>query len=1047
MQHHLVSNVSSNKTTNIQFLNSSKTPKFEKVKFSHEINHKQMKKAVIIFVSIFAVLLIAAAAVPFLFKDKIKAKIDEEIAQSVNADVVFDTDKFGITLFKDFPNITVTLEDFGIVGRDEFEGEVLLAVKKFELEANLKSVIFDDQVRLKGITLVNPKINIKVLENGKANYEIMIPTEEKPEETSDDAEFSMGIDQWEIVNGDISYSDESIPFSMTLEDVNHTGSGDFGSDVFDMKSLTDIAKTTINFDGIEYLANKKLNLDMVLNMDLKNMKFTFKDNTAIINDLPLKFDGYFAMPTDDYEMDITFSSPESSFKSLLSLVPGVYKEDFNDITTAGSLAFSGFVKGVYNETTMPAFNVNLKVADAMFQYPDLPTAVKNINVDMLIDSKDFNNDDILIDIKKFVMDLGNNPINAVAKIKGLEKPNINAAVKAKLNLADLGKMFPMDGLTMKGLFNLDLKANGVYDSLTNRFPNVKSNMTLKGGNFKYSEYPVPLENVNFASEVTNTGGKMENTLVVVDYFDMLLDGEKVEGSLTLKDLVNYTWDAKVKGIIDLEKITKIFPLDSMQLSGKIKADITSKGQYSDLEAERYSKIPTSGIMSIANFNYESADLPQGFSIANANASFSPEKINIKSFKGRAGKTDMNIDGYVSNYINYIFNDNATLKGNMNFRSQKVDVNEWMTEEEVATDDSTSQPMEVVEIPKNIDFTLNSNIANVDYDNMKLKNVKGIINVKDGKVIMNDVNFNSLGGTFAMNGTYDSRDIKHPTYNFEIDMKEVSIKESYNTFNTVKAFAPIAQFVNGKFSTDFKLNGELGQDMLPLLSTISGSGLINIVNAVLEKNNALNKVSSLMDDNKFGSNMALKDLLLQTEIKDGKLNVKPFDVKLGDYMANVTGSTGFDGAIKYDMKLDIPAGAYGAKLNGLLSSVSGSESTNETIQLPIQFSGTFLSPKVKLGNALSKENLSNQVKDIAKQKLTEQILDNKDKLIKDSNIAKYIDSAAINDTKAQLKAKQDSLKRVYETEKKKAEDSVRRIIEKQKEDAKKKAKDKIKGFFK
>ena len=1006
-----------------------------------------MKKALIIFISILVVLVVAAAAVPFLFEDKIKAKIDEEIAQSVNADVVFDADKFGITLFKDFPNITVTLEDFGIVGRDEFEGEVLLAVKKFELEANLKSVVFDDQVRLKGVTLVDPKVNVIVLSNGKANYDIMIPTEEKPEETSDDSEFSIGIDQWEIINGDISYTDKSIPFAMNLEGVNHTGSGDFGSDIFDMKSLTDVAKTSVTFDGTEYLENKKLNLDMVLNMDLKNMKFTFKDNTAIVNDLPLKFDGYFAMPTDDYEMDIAFSSPESSFKSLLSLVPGIYKKDFNDITTAGSLAFSGFVKGVYNETTMPAFNVNLKVANAMFQYPDLPTAVKNINVDMLIDSKDFNNDDILIDIKKFMMDLGNNPINAVAKIQGLEKPNINADVKAKLNLADLSKMFPMDGLSMKGLFDLDVKANGVYDSLTNRFPNVKSNMTLKDGNFKYSEYPVPLEQVNFASKVTNTGGKMENTLVVVDHFDMLLDGEKVEGNLTLKDLVNYTWDAKVKGTIDLEKITKIFPLDSMQLSGKIKADIASKGQYDDLEAERYSQIPTSGTMSVSNFKYESADLPQGFSIASANASFSPEKINIKSFKGKAGKTDMSIDGYVSNYINYIFNDNATLKGNMNFRSQKVDVNEWMTEEEVATGDSTSQPIEVVEIPKNIDFTLNSIIANVDYDNMKLKNVKGVINVKDGKVIMNDVNFNSLGGAFAMNGTYDSRDIKHPTYDFDFDMKEVSIKESYNTFNTVKAFASIAQFVNGKFSTDFKLNGELGQDMMPLLSTISGSGLINIVNAVLEKNNALNKVSSLMDDSKFGSNMALKNLLLQTEIKDGKLNVKPFDVKLGDYMANVTGSTGFDGAINYDMKLEIPAGAYGAKLNGLLSSVSGKEGTNETIQLPVQFSGTFLSPKVKLGNVLSKENLSSQAKDIAKQKLTEQMLDNKDKLIKDPNIAKYIDSAAINDTKAQLKAKQDSLKRVYEAEKKKAEDSVRSIIEKQKEDAKKKAKDKIKGFFK
>jgi uncharacterized protein involved in outer membrane biogenesis len=173
-----------------------------------------MKKALIIVGVIFVVLLAAAFILPIVFKDDIKAAIDKEIAKSVNADVVFDADKFSLSLFRNFPNITAEMRDFGVINREPFEGEVLFAAERLEVEVNLGDILFGSQMRLKGITIVRPLINIKVLEDGRTNYDIAIASADTVTTPSESGDFSFGIDHWEVVEGDIVYDDKSIPFLM-----------------------------------------------------------------------------------------------------------------------------------------------------------------------------------------------------------------------------------------------------------------------------------------------------------------------------------------------------------------------------------------------------------------------------------------------------------------------------------------------------------------------------------------------------------------------------------------------------------------------------------------------------------------------------------------------------------------------------------------------------------------------------------------------------------------------------------------------------------------
>lgn len=980
-----------------------------------------MKKAIIIIGIIFVVLLAAAFILPIVFKDDIKAAIDKELAKSINADVIYEADNFSLTLFKNFPNITAEVRDLGVINREPFAGEILFAAENVQVEVNLKDVLFGDQLRLKGITLVRPIINVNVLADGRANYDIAVPSSDSVTTTEESGDFSFGIDHWEIVNGDIKYDDKSIPMLLELKGVSHTGSGDFTQSEFDLKTKTTADTLNVAYDGVEYLSKKQADVDMTLMISEDYTKFTFKENSAKLNDFSMSFDGWFKMNEKDYGMDISFKSPENTFKSLLSLVPGMYSESFTNIETSGDLAFNGFVKGTYSDTQMPAFNVDLKVINAMFKYPDLPTPINNINLDMLVDNKDGIIDNTVIDIKKFHMDFGSNPLDARALVSKIYPTTVDANLSAKLNLAELSKMFPVEGLDMRGNYALNLSAKGVYDSLKKTIPAIDAAMSLANGYVKSAEFPLPLQDLHFNSTIKNASGKMAETFIAVRDFSMNLDGEKFTADMLIQNLDDYTWDVKAKGGIDLEKITKIFPMEGMTLAGQVKADLQTKGKMSDLDAKRYDKLPTSGSATLTNFKYITKDLPS-VALSKADMTFDPKNINLKQLTGTVGKSDFDVKGSVSNYIGYMFGKNEMLKGNVTFNSTLFDLNEFMTESEMpAVQDTTGYS--VIPVPHNVDFVLTSTVKTIKMMDYTMTNAKGDVIVKDGVANLSGLSFNMLGGTFVVNGSYNTKDIKHPKYDLALKIQDLSIAQAATSFSIVKTFAPVAGLVAGKFSTDFKLNGELLQNFSPNLQTVNGGGDVNIAQASLKDSKLVSGITSLTKlDNT--NEVTLKDVLMKTSITNGRLSVKPFDVTFGSYKTTVFGSTGIDGSIDYNLKMDVPAGQLGSQLNSFVNKYSGTKTDpNAPIPVTIGLGGTVTKPLPKL---LANEQ-TQQVKDAAKEAVKQEVTKKAESLVNDllnkkdpkTDTAKAkTDTTKAKSKSSTEKAKEDAASKIQDLLKKK-----------------------------
>ena len=333
---------------------------------------------------LFLILLIAIIVLPFIFKDKIVQKVKDEVNKQLNAKVDFKD--YGLSLFRSFPDFSLELKELTVIGIDEFKKDTLANIPSFYASIDLMSVIKGDNYEIKKIKLDHPKLHLKVLKGGKANWDISKPLADTTaaKKTEQPSTFKMTLQKFQIVKGNIWYEDDDSKMVLKIKDLDHTLKGDFTADNTSISTETEMAEMNFTYDGVKYFNKAKLILKADLDADLKNSKYTFKENEIKLNDLTFGFDGWLAMPKEDIDMDLKFSAKKSEFKNFLSLIPGIYSKDFDKIETKGTLAFDGSAKGTYNDKTLPAFALNIQIQNAMFKYPDLPKAVTNIQVDAKI---------------------------------------------------------------------------------------------------------------------------------------------------------------------------------------------------------------------------------------------------------------------------------------------------------------------------------------------------------------------------------------------------------------------------------------------------------------------------------------------------------------------------------------------------------------------------------------------------------------------------------------------------------------------------------------
>lgn len=815
-----------------------------------------LKKILKIVGIVLLLLVISAFAIPYFFKDQIKAKILTSINEKVDAKVTFvDAD---LSLFRNFPNASVSIEKLSIINKAPFEGDTLVAFDELNLKMSIKELFKGDNepVNIYGISSKNGLINIIFNKDGIGNYDIALIDENNIEDEKSKP-LSLKIKNYSVENFKFKYYDEKSKIKMVLDSINHEGTGDFTSSKLDLATKS-TAKVSLDMDKVNYMKNVGISLDAVLGIDLDKSKYTFKENKAKINELPLEFDGFIQLVDAGQQYDLTFKTPTSSFKNFLGLIPAQYSSNLKEVKTSGDFTVAGFVKGLYSDTSVPKFNVKIASNNASFQYPNLPKSVKNIIIDTKIINETGVMNDTYVNLDKLSFQIDQDVFNAKANIKNIsENALVNAALKGTINLANLTKAYP----------------------------------------------------------------------------------------------------------IKLDK----------PLTGILKADVTTAFDMQSVEKSDYSRIRNAGTIDLTGFNYTDED-GKTMKISRAFVSFDPSRVNLKQFNATTGKTDLAVTGVLENFYGFVFK-NQELKGNFNLNSNQMAISDFMTSKTDAKKQTKAN--EAMKIPAFLNCTLTANANTVLYDNLVLKNVSGKIIIKDQKATLENGRTAIFGGLITFNGEVSTKE-KISNFNMDLELNGVDIAQTFTQLDMMKKIAPIAGVINGKLNSKIKVSGNLNdKEMTPDLKSITGDLIGQLLSTTVNSSN-----STLLTalDNKLGfvdlKKLNLNDLKAALTFKDGKVNVKPFDIKYQDIKATIGGSHGFDQLMNYNVKLDVPSKYLGTEINNLIGKLTPTDAKKfETIPVNAFLTGNFKNP-----------NITTDVKQATTTLVTNLVKQQKDKLIQQGTSA-------------------------------------------------------------
>jgi hypothetical protein len=492
------------------------------------------------------VIILLLITAPIIFKDKIVAIVKEQANKNLNAKVDFGD--FDLSLISSFPDFRFKMDNLSVIGVDSFASDTLAVIKHLKTDINLKSVLSGGPYQINSIIIDNPRILAKVLKSGKANWDIAKPSEDTtatPEDTSA-TKFSMSLKEFKIIDAYIVYDDLEGDMYARLEDFDYDMDGDFTQDNFTMNNLIEIASLTYKMGGVPYLSNVKTRLKANMDMDMPKMKFTFKENELSLNDLHLGFDGYVLMPDTNIDMDLKFATKNTEFKSILSLIPAVYSKDFASVKTSGKLSLDGHAKGRYNASQMPAFGVNLGIANAMFKYPSLPKSVDNINVDVKVLNPNGNLDATTVDVNRFHVELAGNPVDLSAHVRTpISDPGIRAGLKGVIDLSSIKDLVPLEkGDNLSGIIRSDFSLDGHMSAIDKKeFDKFKAAGSLEIDKMDYQTATLP-----YTIKLNNMKLLFTTQYVELAAFDALMGRSDIRAQGKIENFMQYMFkDDLIKG--------------------------------------------------------------------------------------------------------------------------------------------------------------------------------------------------------------------------------------------------------------------------------------------------------------------------------------------------------------------------------------------------------------------------------------------------------------------------------------------------------------------
>lgn len=876
----------------------------------------------------FVITLLLLILLPILFADTITEKVRVLANNNLEGELNFKESE--LSFFKHFPSLTLTLNELNLHGSKPFKDQSLVTAKEIGFGIDVWSVIFGSQTQIEEIFLEEAKINILVNKKGEANYNIY-KSDSKDTTTSSESA-SLKLENIQINNSHLVYSDKSTKILIEAKGFNYKGKGDLLESNFNLKTSARIDSLSFAYDQKEYLKNKKVKADLITKINTNSLSFVFEKNDLVINKLPVEFTGLFDFLKNGYQMDFELKTEDSNLDDLFTALPAEYVSWMTETKMKGKTSAFLTLKGKYiaSENLSPELNFNIKIRDGYVKHTKAPYPVENIflNFDTKLPNLDINQLKVRLDSLYF--DVNKNNLSAILISDGFgKKITIDSKVKSKLDLAFLSNALQVPNFKLAGSLDADIVSKGNYNKEDKKFPITKGNFEIKNGLIQTAYYPKPIQNINLKANLNSPTDDFKDASFVLSPTNFTFEGEPFNLNATFKNFDDINYDVKAKGTLNVARIYKVFSQKGLDVDGFIKADLSLAGKQSDASNGRIANLKNSGTLEVKNIKTTSDYLAKPFLIENGLFTFNQDKMNFSNFNGKYGTSDISMNGNLENVINFVLSENQILKGNFNLTSNYLNVNEFIPTTTYETDEETekTEVSGVVQIPTNLNVSIQTNALKTQYEDVTIENLKGNLVIQNGSLRLSNSSLGIIGATAKMDAFYKNEGTQKAYFDYKINASEFDIKRAYNEIKMFREIVTAAESAEGIVGLNYSIKGVLNNQMEPIMPSLEGNGTLSVKKVKMKGFKLLNVVSA-KTENPDIKDPDVSKVDIKTTIKNNIVTIERFKFKVAGFRLRFEGETSLDGKLNLKMRIGLPP-------LGILG-------------IPIKVLGTQENPDIKLG---------------------------------------------------------------------------------------------------
>jgi len=302
------------------------------------------------------VFLIASVTIPYMYKDEIVVFATEKLGKQVKADI--SVSDVTLTLFGDFPNISIQLNNVAILSTKTFNEkefanyahDTAVYAQRILLSFNALDFLFKNYV-MKQIIVHDSFINFFLDSNGKHNCEISM------ESDTTGSDMFLELSKIRFRNAQLLYHDRksNIEANEWFDKIHF--SGKFQGDDFNVDVFTTFTNKKFLYQGKDYFAKSAFRCDLAIMRD--NASYIVKKTTietpvgTIISDGIVKTD-----KNNDFDVDLHVNV-ETSVKKILKVLPQNITDSLAEYKPAADIFVEGNLKGKIDSKAMPGMVCNI----------------------------------------------------------------------------------------------------------------------------------------------------------------------------------------------------------------------------------------------------------------------------------------------------------------------------------------------------------------------------------------------------------------------------------------------------------------------------------------------------------------------------------------------------------------------------------------------------------------------------------------------------------------------------------------------------------------